>query len=182
MSSHEHDPDELDSDACDSDEPLAIRARPGLMTRLREMPLADLSIVLAIILMIHLIPSVLVLNIVRNQGGDFTAGMIVGIATWVAPVALIIWKVAPKKESAPPNTDLRVFHTLPAVLLAALIVRGTHDAAFIRTLFNFVDFVLLFALLAYGFLCLRLWIRPPLAYPFYLAGSAASFLVVLSRL
>lgn len=177
MSSHEHRPDRPESG-----EPIPIRARPGLMNRLREMPLADLSIVLAIILMIHLIPSVIVSSIVRNQGGDFTIGMIAGIATWVAPVALIIWKVAPKEESVPPNTDLRVFHTLPFLLLAVLIVRGTHDAAFIRTLFNFVDFVLLLALLAYGFLCLRLWIRPPLAYPFYLAGSAASFLVVLSRL
>lgn len=154
----------------------------GYMERLRRMPLADLSIVLAIFQLVTVIPCAVVFTAVRHQTGNAEQAAITGIAAWIAPFAWMIWRMGFQKGGWIPNTDLRIFHTLPAVLLIFLLIRGGVDAVFITTLFNFVDFVLLLALFIYGFLCLRHWIRPPLAYAFYLISSIAAFLIMLSRI
>lgn len=176
-------PDELEElDDADFEESSPILARMGFMEWLRTMPLANLSIVLAIFQLVTLIPCALIFTVVRHQTGNTEQAAIAGIAAWIAPAAWMIWWVGSKKSEWIPNTDLRVFHALPAVLLIFLLIRGGVDATFVSTLFNFVDFVLLLALFIYGFLCLRHWIRPPLAYAFYLISSIAAFLIMLSRI
>lgn len=177
---HPEEFEELDDD--DLEESSLTPARMGFMERIRAMPLADLSIVLAIFQLVTLIPCALIFTVVRHQSGNTEQAAITGIAAWIAPAALMIWIVGSKKDESLPNTNLRIFHTLPAVLLIFLLIRGGVDAVFITTLFNFVDFVLLLALFIYGFLCLRHWIRPPLAYAFYLISSIAAFLIMLSRI
>lgn len=152
------------------------------VNRLSSMPLADLAIVLSIFQLVHLIPSALVMTAVRHQSGSFQNGAILGLTTWIVPVALLIWKLGASGKASIPNTELRVFHTLPAVFLGFLLIRGGVDWNVIDYLFGFVDFVLLIALFLYGFLCLSFRVRPPWAYLFYLAGSITSFLRMLSRL
>lgn len=156
-------------------------AQTGWLGRLRAMPLADVSILMAIVLIVNLVPALIVQTAIRAQGGGHMEGMAAGLATWLAPLALYIWRAVPADRSGRPNTDLRVFHMLPVVLMSFLIVHG-EDAAFIRTLLGFVDLVLLLALLVYGLLCLRLLVRPPLIYLVYLAGMAVSCGFSLSRI
>lgn len=147
---------------------------------LKRMPVADASLVLGIGMFVLLLPLLFLSMLLATVFQDFGKAVAVVAGIWLCVLGYLVWKTGDPAEASPRTMELRVFHTLP-VLMLILAVPHFSKQGELDYMMGFADFIIFGALAIYGLLCVRLLVLPPKSYWVYLAANVASLSVLLSR-
>lgn len=145
-----------------------------LRVRFLRSSFADMSLAVTLFqLVLGLL--VLILGLLINRYVGDPATFVICIGLWLLSLGTAIYLSGPRTETTPADTNLRVFHVVPLLMLVVALPSMAGNLDHLGYLMSFVDFIILLALLVYGLICLRNLRWPSPLYWLYLPAGILLF-------